>query len=508
LCLRSQVHFYQNGRARHACQYATAAWVGQLLGENSYYTAYYCFRILFVHVFPCTALVILNLALFRTLHRARRNRQKLFQPTVLTCSSGSTSGRSATGKSNQQPCSTDSRTIDGRTSGRSWIAICLSNRLSNCERLAARLKSGAWLGRGRRSTQDPLTDCADTALDGEQSDSNAAHSDRAAVNVELSSKSEASSQQQPSVPTQPLLRCTVDCRRQRDSNCTTLMLIVVVSVFLATEIPLAITTLLHVAQNALDIHIADYQTLNSTILFTNFFIMFSYPVNFAIYCGMSRQFRQTFKQLFFRRTAELMTTATSASMAVTANATSTHTDFTRTGRAAAGRTSSAGLVGALGLASVSVDKKRVTPLTPASVEVDEQGETIDSIELRPRSSSSSAVVVVVVDRKQVSFAKAGAIACDETDDSAPIDEQQDSRTTSVSMTSMSIKQGHRGVSGSASRPATSRDDNNNKPSLTWERTLGQSSTLLHSSHAPSAAPSSATVVDRSATNSSVIETDL
>lgn len=94
---------------------------------------------------------------------------------------------------------------------------------------------------------------------------------------------------------------TLECRRQRDNQCTTLMLIVIVSVFLLTEIPLAITTLLHVTQNILDIYIANYKTLNSTILFTNFFIMLSYPVNFAIYCGMSRQFRETFKTLILNR---------------------------------------------------------------------------------------------------------------------------------------------------------------------------------------------------------------
>lgn len=94
---------------------------------------------------------------------------------------------------------------------------------------------------------------------------------------------------------------TLECRRQRDNQCTTLMLVVIVSVFLLTEIPLAITTLLHVTQNILDISFANYKTLNSTILFTNFFIMLSYPVNFAIYCGMSRQFRETFKTLILNR---------------------------------------------------------------------------------------------------------------------------------------------------------------------------------------------------------------
>lgn len=33
-----------------------------------------------------------------------------------------------------------------------------------------------------------------------------------------------------------------ECKRLRDSNCTTLMLIVVVTVFLMTEIPLAVVT--------------------------------------------------------------------------------------------------------------------------------------------------------------------------------------------------------------------------------------------------------------------------
>lgn len=167
------VQFEYDGRAQWGCQFGTAAWVSDVISENLYFTCYYGFRILFVHVGPCAALVVLNLCLFRALREAQRKRDKLFK----------------------------------------------ENRKS-------------------------------------------------------------------------------ECRKLRDSNCTTLMLIVVVTVFLSTETPLAVCTVLHVMQNALDIPIADYETLNSTILFTNFFIMLSYPVNFAIYCGMSRQFRETFKVLF------------------------------------------------------------------------------------------------------------------------------------------------------------------------------------------------------------------
>ncbi|KAK7579893.1 hypothetical protein V9T40_000522 [Parthenolecanium corni] len=92
-----------------------------------------------------------------------------------------------------------------------------------------------------------------------------------------------------------------ECKKLRDSNCTTLMLIVVVTVFLLTEIPLAVVTVLHIISSGFT-EILDYDIVNTLILFTNFFIIVSYPINFAIYCGMSRQFRETFKELFIRGT--------------------------------------------------------------------------------------------------------------------------------------------------------------------------------------------------------------
>lgn len=90
-----------------------------------------------------------------------------------------------------------------------------------------------------------------------------------------------------------------ECKKLRDSNCTTLMLIVVVTVFLIVEIPLVVVTLLHIISSVF-IEFLDYNVANALILFTNFFIIVSYPINFAIYCGMSRQFRETFKELFIR----------------------------------------------------------------------------------------------------------------------------------------------------------------------------------------------------------------
>ncbi|XP_054711356.1 sex peptide receptor-like [Uloborus diversus] len=169
------VRFRWRGGIHEGCVFISADWVRYYITENIYYTVYYGFRILFVHIGPCLALVIFNVLLCWAMRKAQLKRKKLLN----------------------------------------------ENRKSECKKL-------------------------------------------------------------------------------RDSNCTTFMLIAVVTVFLAVEIPLAVTTLLHIMQNALDLNIADYDDLNSTILFTNFFIIVSYPVNFAIYCGMSRQFRETFKDVFLK----------------------------------------------------------------------------------------------------------------------------------------------------------------------------------------------------------------
>lgn len=79
------------------------------------------------------------------------------------------------------------------------------------------------------------------------------------------------------------------------------MLVVVVTVFLIVESPLAVITALHIIQSAFNVEIFDYHVANLFVMFANFCIMVSYPINFAIYCGMSRQFRETFKDIFITK---------------------------------------------------------------------------------------------------------------------------------------------------------------------------------------------------------------
>lgn len=95
-----------------------------------------------------------------------------------------------------------------------------------------------------------------------------------------------------------------ECKKLRDANCTTLMLIVVVTVFLVVEIPLAVITALHIISSTM-IEFLDYHLVSICIMFVNFALIVSYPINFAIYCGMSRQFRETFKEIFVRGAAKL-----------------------------------------------------------------------------------------------------------------------------------------------------------------------------------------------------------
>lgn len=154
------------------CHPEFAEWI-DVVGTDLYFASYFLFRVLFVHLLPCIALILLNILLFRAMKHAQKKRQKLFD------------------------------------------------------------------------------------------------------------------------------KCCKKSKRANDKNCTTLMLIIVVSVFLLVEIPLAIITSLHVFSSMKLIDFLDYRIANLCILLLNFFLILSYPVNFALYCGMSRQFRETFRDIFF-----------------------------------------------------------------------------------------------------------------------------------------------------------------------------------------------------------------
>ncbi|ESO11227.1 hypothetical protein HELRODRAFT_91624 [Helobdella robusta] len=89
----------------------------------------------------------------------------------------------------------------------------------------------------------------------------------------------------------------MESKRLEEKNSTTMMLVVVVGIFLLVEIPLAIFLLILVINNSKLKPLISDASIETISLFLNFLILLSYPLNFFIYCLMSRQFRKSFKKL-------------------------------------------------------------------------------------------------------------------------------------------------------------------------------------------------------------------
>ncbi|KAH3700703.1 sex peptide receptor-like [Dreissena polymorpha] len=96
-----------------------------------------------------------------------------------------------------------------------------------------------------------------------------------------------------------------ESKKLKESNCTTLMLVAVVGLFLLVEFPLGIIMTLYVTDNTFNLNLFSMDVYLIMTSMSNFFILLSYPLNFFIYCGMSRQFRETFKRLFNGRSMPL-----------------------------------------------------------------------------------------------------------------------------------------------------------------------------------------------------------
>jgi len=75
------------------------------------------------------------------------------------------------------------------------------------------------------------------------------------------------------------------------------MLVVVVGVFLLAEVPNALLFIVLIVDNTWELGIISAKASYIAPLLLNLFILLSYPLNFFIYCAMSRQFRDAFREL-------------------------------------------------------------------------------------------------------------------------------------------------------------------------------------------------------------------
>jgi len=72
------------------------------------------------------------------------------------------------------------------------------------------------------------------------------------------------------------------------------MLVVVVTLFLLVEFPMGVSMSIMIVENTADKALVAEDTRALLDLFLNLVILLSYPLNFFIYCAMSRRFRQAF----------------------------------------------------------------------------------------------------------------------------------------------------------------------------------------------------------------------
>jgi len=190
---------------------------------QAYFNSIFWFRVIFIHLIPCSALVILTMLLVCVLRTAQRRKRNLLARAAITAN---TSTAAVTAHQPQQR-----RGLLGANSTASQCSV-------PCEGPSATVTHSAPAsGQGSR-------------------------------------------------------------RSSNDGNNTTMMLVAVVSVFLAVEVPLAIVLILVIIQHTFAVVVLDPQAGVVASLVINFIIMISYPTNFFIYCAMSRAFRTTFQSMF------------------------------------------------------------------------------------------------------------------------------------------------------------------------------------------------------------------
>uniref|UniRef100_A0A915CRP7 G-protein coupled receptors family 1 profile domain-containing protein n=2 Tax=Ditylenchus dipsaci TaxID=166011 RepID=A0A915CRP7_9BILA len=94
-----------------------------------------------------------------------------------------------------------------------------------------------------------------------------------------------------------------EAQRQIDSNSTSIMLVMIVSIFLVVNLPQAVFMAMLCVYNTFGISNSFLEGVFpiTFLLVSNMLVMATYPINFGIYCFMSSSFRDTFRMLFCKK---------------------------------------------------------------------------------------------------------------------------------------------------------------------------------------------------------------
>lgn len=87
----------------------------------------------------------------------------------------------------------------------------------------------------------------------------------------------------------------------KENTRVTIMIIGMAAITLLVEFPAGIIQCLYAYPMMTGKNIIPEETLNSVQIVANLVILFSYPLNFLLYCSMSAEFKATLKQLCFKK---------------------------------------------------------------------------------------------------------------------------------------------------------------------------------------------------------------
>ncbi len=94
-------------------------------------------------------------------------------------------------------------------------------------------------------------------------------------------------------------------RRLMDSDCTTLVVIAIISLVLLVTLPLAFLLFIIKLEVFMPHSFLEPEHLQTAFFSIELCFLLSYPLNFFIYLGISRSFREKFKRLFIRGSSAL-----------------------------------------------------------------------------------------------------------------------------------------------------------------------------------------------------------
>ena len=262
-----------------ACRYEQTPFVAR--HETVYYNMYYWSRVILIHVIPCTALVILNACLIRTMRAAHQRRRQMSLP-----------------RSSLSRRRTDAETEISAAQHEMQVLAPSASYAPAAVAPSPPAQRGGFVGTGSdssaRSTMMLIIVVGVFLLVEVPR-----HCKTTTVCVILEAEPVPRGATGDWLSLEP--QCGFVGTGSDSSARSTMMLIIVVGVFLLVEVPLSVLLLLVIVENTFRVDLFSDATRYTAALIVNCCIAITYPLNFFIYCAMSERFRNMFRALFCRR---------------------------------------------------------------------------------------------------------------------------------------------------------------------------------------------------------------